>query len=712
MRFLLILAAALQLQAPAEYDQVFFDNSLIPTDWFYSSVSAEGGSYVYNIRGRVPVEQQENFTGGNALWLKTTDAKSGSWEVRLKFPEWRGKDRIASGDVLNLYVKPGADSKIVDLPLVAVDNSAFVEASKFASRHGQQGWYKVSIPLSQFEGLQYEHSAELKVVRLKQRINDGAERTFYVDQVEIVQQQQPKCRVKSFSAKAKSYERHTDVFFEPIKDKGARYVALYRSSDGGKTYRQVAIQDPTAGIITDYHGTPCIKLRYLAAVLDADYEAVAVSKTLKVESHYMTDEELLSMVQEASIRYAWQGAEPISGMSLEDKPGRRHMVATGASGWGIMAIIAGVEEGYISRRAAADRMEQIVDFLEKAETFHGAYPHFIDATTGKVEPFFGMRDNGADLVETSFLFAGLLTARNYFTKGLEQKHIADRITRLWERIEWDWFRKEPNSPYLYWHWSPDQEWVINHKLIGWNETMMTYLLAIASPTHGVPAEMYYSGWASQSDYAKEYRSGWGETHDGETYSNGNTYYGVPLEVGVNCGGPLFFTHFSFMGLNPHGLRDRYCSDYYENLKNITLINYRYCLDNPNKRVGYGPECWGLNVCENPWGSYGAYEAVPHHEDGTMTPSGALGAFPYLPAEAMTALKNYYRNYGQWLWGEYGFYDSFHLGEGWTSNIWMGLDQGAIPVMIENYRKGTIWKYFGMDKDVKRMRSEVFENTSK
>lgn len=707
MRFLLILAAVLQLQAPAEYDHVFFDNSLIPTDWFYSEVASEGGSYVYNIRKRLPVTDDEFFTGGNALLLQTNDAKDGHWKVTLRFPEWRGKDRIADGSTLFMYIKPGSASKVVDLPYVAFDRSFHVDASKYATRIAQQGWYKVEIPLTDLMGDNIDVSL-LKNLHLMQRLNDGRERTFYLDQVEILSNKYPVCKVHSLFTRAESYERHTDVFFHPVDDPGARYVALYRSADGGKTYRQVAIQDPTVGIITDYHGKPGVQLHYLAAVLDGHYEVVTVSKPMRVESRYMTDEELLTMVQRASIRYAWEGAEPISGLSLENKPGRRHMVATGASGWGIMAIISGVEEGYIPRKAAAERMEQIVGFLEKAETFHGAYPHFIDATTGKVEPFFGMRDNGADLVETSFLFAGLLTARNYFTKGAEQKRIADRITRLWERIEWDWFRQTPGSPYLYWHWSPDQEWVINHKLIGWNETMITYLLAIASPTHGVPAEMYYSGWASQSDYAKEYRSGWGETHDGETYSNGQTFYGVPLEVGVNCGGPLFFTHFSFMGLNPHGLRDRYCSDYYENLRNITLINYRYCLNNPNNRVGYGPECWGLNVCENPWGSYGAYEAVPHHEDGTMTPSGALGAFPYLPEEAMTALKNYYRNYGKWLWREYGFYDSFHLGEGWTSNIWMGLDQGAIPVMIENYRKGTIWKYFGMDKDVQRMRREVFE----
>jgi len=710
MRFILLLAALLQINVQPEYYHVFFENSLIPDSWYYSSVKAYGGSQVNNLNGRLPVTDEEYLTGPNALLLQTTDATEGEWEVSLTFPDWRGKDRLNESKMLSLYVKAGENAAMDDFPYIALGESDWIDPKGWFGK-GPDGFAFLNITLDRFaeKGLKYDATADIKTIRFKQKENDGKNRTFFIDQVELVDTEFKAGDKTRLNASLKSYERHVDVFWNSAEVGEARYVALYRSEDGGRHFKQVAIQNPKMGVITDYHGMPGKKLQYkLARLNDAYVVAGEASKVMKAKGKTMTDEELLLMLQEASIRYNWQGAEPISGMALENKPGRRHMVATGASGWRILAIIAGVEEGLIPRKDAAERLEKIVTFLEKAETFHGAYPHFIDATTGKVEPFFGHRDNGADLVETSFLFTGLLTARNYFTQGTEKERIADRITKLWERIEWDWFRRYPDSPYLYWHWSPDQEWVINHKLIGWNESMITYLLAIASPTHGVPAEMYYTGWASQSDYAKEYRSGWGETHDGENYTNGNTYYGIPLEVGVNCGGPLFFTHFGFMALDPHGLKDKYCFDYYENLKNITRINYLYCLDNPNKRVGYAPDCWGLNVCENPWGSYGAYEAMPHHEDGTMSPSGALGAFPYMPEEAMTALRNYYRNYGKWLWGEFGFYDSFHLGENWTSNIWMGLNQGTIPVMIENYRSGAIWKYFGMDKDVKRMRETVFE----
>ena len=319
-----------------------------------------------------------------------------------------------------------------------------------------------------------------------------------------------------------------------------------------------------------------------------------------------------------------------------------------------------------------------------------------------------MRDNGADMVETSFLFQGLLTARQYFDKNSDdEKYIRNTITKLWKNIEWDWFKKTKDSKYLYWHWSPDQEWVINHNLIGWNETMITYLLAIASPTHGIGKDMYYSGWASQEKLAQDYRADWGQTRDGAMYSNGNTYFGVKLDVGVSNGGPLFFIHYSYLGLDPHKIKDKYVSEnYFENFRNIALINYRYCVENPKKNIGYGADNWGLTASDGPWG-YRAAEPVDHQDVGTMAPTGALASFPYLPEQSMAALKNYYRNYGSFLWGEYGFRDAFNLNENWCANIYMGLNQAPVTVMIENYRTGLIWNLFMKDPDVQRMVKEVF-----
>jgi len=413
----------------------------------------------------------------------------------------------------------------------------------------------------------------------------------------------------------------------------------------------------------------------------------------------MTDDELLTMVQEASFRYYWEGAEATSGLAKENISGRQNMIAAGASGFGMMALIAGTERKFITRKESAERFVKIVNFLEKAETFHGVYPHFIDGPTGKVEAFFGSKDNGADLVETSFLMQGLLAARQYFSaNNAQEKLIRDKINVIWEKAEWDWFRQRPNSKFLYWHWSPDQAWVINHNLIGWNETMITYLLAIASPTHSVPASMYYTGWANQDSTGQKYREGWGQTKEGAMYTNGNTYFGIKLDVGVSSGGPLFFTHYSFMGYDPHFITDKY-TNYFTNNQNIAKINYRYCVENPKHFKGYGDSAWGLTASDGPV-TYYADEPVLWQDHGKITPTGAISSFPYTPKESMKALKNYYFNYGKFLWGEYGFKDSFDPTNNWCSEIYMGLNQAPMTVMIENYRTGLIWKLFMSSAEIK------------
>jgi len=303
------------------------------------------------------------------------------------------------------------------------------------------------------------------------------------------------------------------------------------------------------------------------------------------------------------------------------------------------------------------------------------------------------------LVETAFLMQGLLCARQYFKANTKQEtEIRNRIDSIWKGVEWSWYKQIPDSKFLYWHWSPDKSWIINHRLIGWNETMITYILGICSPTHAINASMYYSGWASQSEFAQNYRQNWSQSYDGNHYTNGNTYFGVPLKIGVSDGGPLFFTHYSFMGLDPHYMKDAY-TDYFTNNKNIALINHRYCVENPEKHFGYGTNAWGLSASDGPW-DYSADEPTPHADHGKITPTGALSSFPYLPNEAMAALKNYYFNYGKFLWGTYGFYDSFSLDENWCSNIFMGLNQAPITVMIENYRSGLLWKLFMSCPEIK------------
>jgi len=391
----------------------------------------------------------------------------------------------------------------------------------------------------------------------------------------------------------------------------------------------------------------------------------------------ISDEELLTHVQRQTFRYFWEFAHPASGMARERNTSG-DLVTTGGSGFGIMALIVGVERGFISRSQGVERLERMVSFLESADRFHGAWSHWVNGNTGAAIPF-SANDNGGDLVETSLLMQGLLTARQYLTSGVPaEKQLIDRINGLWRSVEWDWYRRD-GQDVLYWHWSPDKGWAMNMPIRGWNEGLVTYVLAAASPTHDIPKAVYDKGWARSGDMR-----------------NGSTYENITLPLGPVYGGPLFFSHYSFLGIDPRGLTDVY-ADYWTQNVNHTLINYGYCVQNPRNYVGYGPVCWGLTASDNPEG-YAAHS--PTNDLGVITPSAALSAFPYTPDQSMAALKFFYYSLGDRLWGDYGFYDSFNITQQWFADSYLAIDQGPIIVMMENYRTGLLWNLFMSAPEVK------------
>jgi hypothetical protein len=695
-----------------EYNYSFFTNSPIAGGYYYSWVSSVGGSLVKDSDKRLPISETVFHTPGTALELQYQNAADGNWQVSVYYNEKRGMDHFRKATVLSFWMLTSSTTKN-DLPqvqLMAKDSSLSSPYALTTIKANE--WKQVMLPLSSFKYFDSRNVENcIAVVFSQSRKEAGNLQTIYIDDIEFFPSaiSAPVLTEPKITS-AKGYAMHVDLTWPVIKDKNIHLVKIYRSEKGNDC-QAVGIQQPYTNCYADFTGETGKKYDYIISFLNDNYQETELSAPVSAETKPMTDDELLTMVQEASFRYYWDDAETNSGMAKENIPGRQNMIASGASGFGIMALIVGTERGFISRDESVARFVKIVDFLEKAETFHGAYPHFIDGPSGKVEPFFGNRDNGADLVETSFLLQGLLAARQYFTGNSDQEQlIRDKITAIWEKVEWDWFRKTPDSKFLFWHWSPDQKWIINHNLIGWNETMVTYLLAIASPSHPVPASMYYSGWANQDKTGQEYRSAWGQTTDGSMYSNGNTYFGIKLDVGVSNGGPLFFTHYSYMGYDPHLITDKY-TNYFVNNQNIAQINHSYCVQNPNNYKGYGDDAWGLTASDGPF-NYSADEPVSRQDFGKLTPTGAISSFPYTPEESMKALKNYYFNYGKFLWGEYGFKDAFNLTHNWCSEIYMGLNQAPMTVMIENYRTGLIWKLFMSNADILNGLKKLEDETQK
>ena len=381
----------------------------------------------------------------------------------------------------------------------------------------------------------------------------------------------------------------------------------------------------------------------------------------------ISDDELLTLVQQQTFKYFWDFAHPASGMARERNTSG-NIVTSGGSGFGLMAIIVGIERGFITRQEGIQRLAKILNFLETADRFHGVWSHWIDGNTGKVIPF-STKDNGGDLVETSFLVQGLITFRQYLkTSDATENTLVQRINVLWDGVEWDWYRKN-NENVLYWHWSPTFNWDMNFAMYGYFEQQITYFLAAASPTHSIPKIVYTNGFA----------------RNGSIVQN-NTYYGINLKLGGLF--PLFWVHYSYLGLDPH-FSDDY-ANYWDQNVNASRINQAYCVANPKKFVGYSDANWGLTSSDNQSG-YNAHS--PANDLGVITPTAALSSFPYTPVESMKALKFFYYNLGDKLWGPYGFYDAFNITQAWYANSYLAIDQGPIIVMIENHRTGLLWNLF-------------------
>jgi hypothetical protein len=398
----------------------------------------------------------------------------------------------------------------------------------------------------------------------------------------------------------------------------------------------------------------------------------------------ISDDSLLSLVQHNTFQYFWDGAEPVSGMARE----RFHIdgvypendfniITTGGSGFGAMAILVGIERRFITREEGLKRFQRIVQFLQSADRFHGAWPHWIYGETGKVKPF-SPKDNGADIVETAYLIQGLLAVREYFKNGnVYEQLLAANINKLWKEVEWNWFTKGGENV-IYWHWSPDFGWEMNFPVKGYNECLILYVLAASSPTHHVDPQAYHKGWARGGEIISDKKA-----------------YGIPLILKHNFaekyGGPLFWAHYSYLGLNPGGLSDKY-ADYWKLNVNHTLINYKWCVENPMKYKGYSENCWGLTASYSVNG-YAAHAPGENNDLGVISPAAAVSSIPYTPEHSLNAIKHFYYDLGDKIWGKFGFYDAFSEQNNWYPQRYLAIDQGPQVVMIENYRTGLLWNLF-------------------
>lgn len=493
-----------------------------------------------------------------------------------------------------------------------------------------------------------------------------------------------------------SYEQHIDLIWQPNTETDLAGYKIYKWN--GSLYQYLANVKKYRSFFSEWIGNTSISNKYKITAYDLSNNESPMSAELTTFTHLMSDTEFLDMTQRGTFRYFWDWGDPNSGIARERwQPNENDVTNTiGGGGFGVMAILVGIERGFISREQGIARMKKIVDFLaNKIDKFHGAFPHWFNGATGKVVRFGNYQDGG-DIVETSFMIQGLLAAKQYFSRqNSDEDQIRNTIKQLWEGVDWDFYRG--GSTGLHWNWSPTYEFNIpeNGSFIfhGWSETMITYFLAIASPTHPIAPAFYRSGWGT----------------DGGIRYTGQPKYGYQLQVGTNYGGPLFWTHYSYLGFDPRSKRDLY-ANYFVNNFNQTMINRAYCIENPKKFAGYNENCWGLTASNSiPGVGYLAHEPGAN-DNGTIAPTAALSSMPYFLYEkenlALNAIKHFYRTYGSAVWGDFGFKDAFNVSKLWFNEDYLAIDQGPIICMIENYRSQLLWNLFMADPDVKAALSKI------
>lgn len=486
------------------------------------------------------------------------------------------------------------------------------------------------------------------------------------------------------------------IFSQPVKPGSIAGAISVKDPSGNIIPLQTVASDADAGIIIKPHSNLSYLTKYSFTVNSSLQSASGGNLQTPINNSFvtgldssrkfavLTNSQLLDKIQQQTLKYFWDFAHPSSGMIREGTKHSPDIVTSGGTGFGVMALIAGMERGFIDKMQGLGRIQNIVSFLkDKAQRFHGAFPHWMNGASGATIPF-SANDNGADLVETSLLMMGLITARQYFAgTDASEANLRNDINSLWNTVEWDWFRQNSQNV-LYWHWSPSAAWTMNLKVQGWNECLITYVLAASSTTHTITKEVYDNGWA---------RNG--------AFKNGNIYYTYPLPLGENMGGPLFLAHYSFMGINPNGLSDAY-ANYQTQTKNHALINYEYCKANPKSYYGYSDSVWGLTA-SNIKDGYTA--SSPTNDQGFIAPTAAIASMPYTPAESMAALQFFYYVLGDKLFKEYGFVDAFSLdvvknNGAWFADAHLAIDQGPIVVMIENYRSQLLWNLFMSAPEIK------------
>jgi hypothetical protein len=666
-------------------DQNFYDQGIVDVANLGGSLfehTSPPGYPQYN--DKVPCSTTA-FKGSTSLRFNYTSSSGGNWKASIFRSGWTSAD-VTAMDSISFFAYSTAEVPSSALPIIglrAMNKAGSGEVSsilyKLSDYNGNIPagiWTRIKFPVSIImndSGNSDLNFTAVKAVILAQSETNNTSRNILIDEITVFKSLLIIPPVTDLAGTG--YDSHAELTWSPpMADLSYR---IYASFDGGTTFELRG--ETTDSIYLDFvpasGKNKTVPYRVVTLAQNRESQPMTTSATLRD----YTDEELLDMVQRYAFRYFWEGAHQASGMALERTDGESSTAASGATGMGLMAMIVAHEREYRPREEIKDRILKILSFLETCDRYQGAWSHWYNADTKHTQPFT-TDDDGGDLVETSFVAQGLVALKNYFS-GTDAKsvQIREKADLLWKGVNWNWYRQYGQNV-LYWHWSPNYLFAKNMKITGWNEALITYIMAASSPGYGIPKEVYTEGWARNGAMVSK-----------------RTYYGYEISLSPNYGGPLFWVHYSHLGLNPHGLTDQYAS-YWQEHVNTAKIHTAYAVANPKGFENYSDKCWGLTASDDPYG-YTAHQPVSN-DNGTISPTAALASMPYTPEESLKALKYFYRERGKDVFGPFGPYDAFNDELNWVKKAYIGIDEGPIVVMIENHRTGLLWNSFMKDSDVR------------
>ncbi|SEM15313.1 Putative glucoamylase [bacterium A37T11] len=747
-----------QLKADT-YPGVLFENSILPGNYSESNASFEGNSWIRHAAGQIPVTDSIFFTPGNALLLNYVSASGGFWHAAIKFGQGRAYSTNKSEKLsFKLFVQ--GNTLVSELPMLRIIRDSSLSKplflAKYIDSYQQNMWFSVDIPVNELQDSLGEEP--ITAVVFSQGSTDGKEHAIFIDQIEFVTSTPPESALtgQAVLSSVNAFERHVDLSWQLPLTPSIRYIKIYRSEDQ-KNFQPVAVRPIYYRKYTDIVPITGKSYYYKIAWVDFQYRESPFSEVKKAETKVITDEELLDAIEKAHINYFVERVEINSAMQRTSNSQKNATVSVKNTGAGILALIAGAERNSISREALLMRLNKMTDFLSKADRFNGAWPKYINGRTGKIVPDTSGRIEG-DLESTAFLMQGLLCARQYFNKDdRAEADLREHITLLWESVNWSDFTVTTNGLYLYNTWSPASEWAFSHPMGGYNTSFISYFLAIASPKHAISPISYAQAYArplipldtvwnsftlkeiaeknnqklpfttKEKQLLKENQSiseeekmwlttkllkqqsllkkdsllydtvifdsisGKSKNFLRKQYVNDSVYFGVKLKVGSVLQ-PLTEAMSLYMAFDPRKKQDAFCN-YFLNMTNLTKIHYRKDVSSVFLPVQVSQDIWGY--------------ADDIAAKGVIHPAAAVAAYPYLPTAALKVMGKYYRQFGYFLFAEYGFRRAFNLNKNWVEDDYDGLDQALVAVNIENARTGLIWKLFMQDPDISKASEKLF-----